>query len=67
MSYKCNHKRYIYGKYYFELSKKAPIPLNMDGSPRKRISNSFYENYKEWSALPNKEDYRVITAKGVRV
>lgn len=60
MPYVCTHKRYIYGKYYFELAKTGPIPLNMDGTPRKGISDPFYKNYKEWLSLPNREDYRVV-------
>lgn len=59
MPYKSTKKRYIYGKYYFKLVGKAPIPLNNDGSPRKKISNPFYETFKEWCKLPNREDYRV--------
>lgn len=59
MAYKSTKKRYIYGNYYFKMAGKAPIPLNMDGTPRKRISDIFYDNYKEWFSLPNREDYRV--------
>lgn len=67
MAYKSNKKRYIYGKYYFKMAGKAPIPLNMDGSPRKGISNVFYDTFKEWLKLPNREDYRVTSKIGERV
>ena len=55
----CGPKVYEYKGWLFEMSYSGPWPLKKDGTPRERAGNKFWNMYKEFDKLPDKESYRV--------
>ena len=55
----CGPKVYEYKGWLFEMSYFGPWPLKVDGNPRERAGKKFWDMFKEFDKLPDKESYRI--------
>jgi hypothetical protein len=58
----CSSPRYEYDGVVFEYSETGmigPWPMRKDGSPKARAGKKFHDTFAKWSALPDKESYRI--------